>query len=102
MNMNKMSPMSIKSGDSLKYSESESINNNEALVSKKTSFVGANENIHTSPNFGNSPHRTHSDFIQENSIGLPLHLEETKVLSNDGSFRFVMTEVVNGSTEKGF
>jgi hypothetical protein len=102
MNMNKMSPLSIKSSDSLKYSESECPNNIDGYRSKKTSFAGENETVNTSPNFGTSPHRNNYDFGQENSVGLPLNLEETKVMSNDGSFRFVLTEVINGSTEKGF
>lgn len=99
MNNYEISPMTIKSGDSLKYSDSECTRDfgNNPNISRKSSveFEGGNRRMaqtvvkHT--NHLNSDLHEQCDFYPSQEPD-----GEMRITNADGTFKFVLTEVVSG------
>lgn len=102
-NMNKyeISPLTVKSGESLRYSESECTKDerNNVNVSRRSSVEYDGGSQQFSNTVVNNYKSLNADLTEQCDYQPPENIEETKIAEGDGTFKFILTEVVSGKTK---
>jgi hypothetical protein len=98
--MNEISPLTMKSGESLKYSDSD-VTKGDAQINMSGRSSLEMEGGQTEPriNLPNLANTLNSDLQDEHGFWSDQEFEETKIANMDGTFRFVLTEVITGKAK---